>query len=190
MINEDSRLKRCFPDSSVIAYKRSKNLKDILVKSRFQSSRKPQRNQRGFRGCGEGSNGFCKVCQIIPKWGIKEHKCQKTKKKFTINSQVSCVTKNVIYKLTCTKCIDWVYIGETGRRFRDRFLEHRGYVTQKALNQPTGEHFNKPGHNVDNILPTIIERVFPIENKALRLRRESYWIKEYQSVEYGANKKS
>ena len=95
----------------------------------------------------------------------------------------------MIYKLSCTKCIDWVYIGETGRRFRDRFQEHRGYVSQKNLSQPTGEHLNKPGHTVDNILPTIIERVFPIDNKALRLRRESYWIKKYQSVEFGANKK-
>ena len=44
-------------------------------------------------------------------------------------------------------------------------------------------------HSVENILPIIIERVLPIDKKALRLRRESYWIKEYQSIEFGANKK-
>ena len=189
MIDEDPRLKRCFPIPSVIAYKRSKNLKDMLVKSKFQSSRNLHRKSNGFNRCGENFSGSCKACENIPKWGIKHHTCHKTKNKFTINSQISCVTKNVIYKLSCTKCIDWVYIGETGRRFRDRFQEHRGYVSQKNLSQPTGEHFNKPGHTVDNILPTIIERVFPIDNKALRLRRESYWIKKYQSVEFGANKK-
>ena len=189
MINEDPRLKRCFPIPSVIAYKRSKNLKDMLVRSKYQGSRKHQRNSNGFIHCGRNYSGSCKSCQNIPKWGIKEHKCHRTKKEYTINSKVSCVTKNVIYKLNCTKCADWVYIGETGRRFSDRFQEHRGYVTQKVFSQPSGEHFNKPGHSVENILPTIIERVLPIDNKALRLRRESYWIKEYQSIEYGANKK-
>ena len=32
MVKEDSRLKRIFPQPSVIAYKRGKNLKDLLVR--------------------------------------------------------------------------------------------------------------------------------------------------------------
>ena len=189
MIDDDPRLKRCFQKPSVIAYKRSKNLKDMLVRSKFQSTKRPSRNPNGFHKCGYNFFGNCKACEIIPKWGIKTHKNNKTKKSYDINCPITCTTKNVIYKLNCTKCTDWVYIGETGRRFRDRFLEHRGYVSQKDINQPTGEHFNQPGHSVQNILPTIIERVLPTNNKTLRLRRESYWIKEYESVEFGANKK-
>ena len=83
-----------------------------------------------------------------------------------------------------------MYIGETERRFYDRFQDHRGYVNRNDTSQPAGQHFNQPGHSVDNMLPTIIERIFPENNKTLRLRRESYWIKEYQSIEFGANKKS
>ena len=162
----------------------------MLVRSKFQSSRRPKRNPNGFHRCGEGSSGSCSTCRIIPKWGTKDHKCQKTNTTYNINSPVTCTTKNVIYKITCTKCINWVYIGETERRFLDRFRDHRGYVNRKDISQPTGEHFNKPGHSIDNMLPTIIERVFPTDNKSLRLRRESHWIREYQSIEFGANKKS
>ena len=39
------------------------------------------------------------------------------------------------------------YIGQTKRRFCDRFSEHRSYVSQKKFDQVCGEHFNKAGHS-------------------------------------------
>ena len=101
-------------------------------------------------------------------------------------------TKNVVYRITCKKprCADFVYVGETKRRFCDRFLEHRGYVTRKELNQVCGEHFNKPGHKCSDMLPVIIEQVQPNNDNFLRLRREKYWINTYESVEFGGNRHS
>ena len=40
MIDEDPRMRSCFPKPSVVAYKRPKNLRDLLVKSKFQSLRR------------------------------------------------------------------------------------------------------------------------------------------------------
>ena len=52
-----------------------------------------------------------------------------------------------------------------------------------------GEHFNKQGHSSNDMLPTVIEQVFPFNNH-LRQRREKLWINKYEAVQFGANKKS
>ena len=83
----------------------------------------------------------------------------------------------------------FVYIGETGRRFCDRFADHRGYVSRKELDKVVGEHFNKPRHKYEDMLPTIIEQVLPLNDPFLRSRREKYWINKYQAIDYGANKR-
>ena len=89
----------------------------------------------------------------------------------------------------CKKCPSFCYIGETRKRFRDRMEQHRGSITQKKDN-PVGNHFNKPGHSVADLLPVAIERVLPKGNHLLRKTRESYWINQYDSVTFGANIRS
>ena len=143
----------------------------------------------GFVGCHRGFWESCSLCRLIPKAGFRTHKCHKTKQIFNINSVVTCDTQNVIYKISCEKCIDFVYIGETGRRFRDRFTDHRGYVSRKELDKAVGEHFNKPRHNIEDMIPTVIEKVQPSNDNFLRSRREKYWINKYQAIDYGANKR-
>ena len=138
--------------------------------------------------CGRGWWRWCEACKLIPERGLKNHTCDRSKETFTIKSPVTCTTRNVVYKISCRKC-NFFYIGETSRRFCDRFLEHRGYVLQKDLTKPVGEHFNTLRHSADDIIPTIIEQVLPDDNH-LRLRRETFWINKYEAIEFGANKKS
>ena len=192
LIDEDPRLKRVFPQPSVVAYRRGKNLKDLLVKAKIYTKRKSNRTINGYFRCGRGFFNQCATCALIPENGIKSHKCYITKEIYQINSNVTCVSENVIYKITCKKpqCKSFVYIGQTKRRFCDRFSEHRGYVSQKRLDQVCGEHFNKIGHSQVDMLPTIIEQVNPRGDDFLRLKREELWIRNYQSVEFGANKLS
>ena len=54
-----------------------------------------------------------------------------------------------------------ILIGQTKRKFCDRFSEHRGYVSQKKFDQVCGEHFNKAGHSQSDMLPIILEQVTP-----------------------------
>ena len=51
MSDEDPILRRCFSKPSVVAYKRPKNLRDLLVKSKFQSGRRSDRILNGFSRC-------------------------------------------------------------------------------------------------------------------------------------------
>ena len=66
--------------------------------------------------------------------------------------------------------------------------DHRGYVSQKKLDQVCGEHFKKTGHSQLDMLPVILEEFTPKNDDFLRLRREELWIRNYQSIEFGANK--
>ena len=154
--------------------------------------RKSSRKISGYSRCDRGFFNKCKACNLIPTNGIKTHQCNKTKKTFKIDSPVTCTTTNVIYRITCKKprCKNFVYIGQTKRRFCDRFSDHRGYVSQRKLDQVCGEHFNKPGHSQLDMLPVILEEVTPKNDDFLRLRREELWIRRYQSIEFGANKHS
>ena len=40
----------------------------------------------------------------------------------------------------------------------DRFKEHIGYVKSANLTQPTGNHFNLPGHTLSNMKVTVHEK--------------------------------
>ena len=186
MCDDSPKLKRCFPNPPVVAYKRHKNLRDLLIRSKVQTRRSSKRIIGGFKICGR----MCTLCRYIPNDGIKHHKCYKTGIVYDISTPVNCTTTNVIYKISCKRCPKWVYIGETGQRFCERFTAHRGYVNKKEVDKPTGCHFNKKGHTLLDMTPIIIEEVRPKNDPNLRLIRESYWITLYQSVEFGANTQS
>ena len=128
MTSEDPRLKRIFPKQSVVAYRRGKNLKDLLVRAKVSAKRKSNRILNGLFKCGRGFFKQCVTCSEIPRNGIKTHKCNKTSEVFHINNNVNCIFENVIYRITCQKpqCKSFVYIGQTKRRFCDRISEHRG----------------------------------------------------------------
>ena len=180
MIKESPRLSRIFPKPSVIEYKRSPNLKDLLVKAKVTTKRRSNRKVNGYFRCGCGFFNMCKTCSLIPENGIKTHHCHKTGKSYQINSPVSCLSENVIYKIACKKCRDWAHIGQTKRRFCDRFNNHRSYVSEKKFDQICGEHFNRKGHTQADMLPIILEQVYPKNDAFLRLRREKFWINTYE----------
>ena len=76
---------------------------------------------------------MCKTCALIPEKGIKTHKSHRKNETHQITSNVTCVTDNVIYKISCKKpqCKDFIYIGETKNKFSERFGDHRGYFLKK-----------------------------------------------------------
>ena len=150
--------------------------------AKVSTRKKSSRTQCGFAHC----KHCCMVC--IHSEQSSSHKCQQTGQEWKITAPINCQTKNVVYKLSCRKCQDFVYIGETRRRFCDRVQEHRGYITQKKLNHPVGSHFNERGHSVADLQPLAIERVLPRDDHLLRRRRERLWINKYDAIDFGANR--
>ena len=136
----------------------------------------------------------CVTCPYVSPG--KEVKSTATGETFDINSPVSCDTENIIYCITCKRC-QQQYVGQSGKGLGVRFAQHRGYVNnyfkhQEAgkATQPTGEHFNSAGHQgVIDMDLKIIEKVFS-KSEAVRRERESFYIKKFQVVSKGINRKS
>ena len=108
--------------------------------------------------------------------------------KVDINTSVSCTSRNVVYLIGCKKCTQQ-YIGETERTVKERFLEHKGYVTSKVTNKATGEHFNQKGHSFSDMTVTVIEQIFN-QNPQYRKQREKMWINRFNTKYKGLNKMS
>ena len=63
MTGQSANLKRVFPQPSLIAYRRPKNLREHLIRAKISSKRKSSRLKNGYGPCNEG----CQTCWISVK---------------------------------------------------------------------------------------------------------------------------
>ena len=63
----------------------------------------------------------------------------------------TCQSEIVVYSIICRRC-GCLYIGETGRRLRERFSEHLRSVRNKSPGFPVAEHFNSASHSLNDIM--------------------------------------
>ena len=129
----------------------------------------------------------CQNCVICP--FVKEGKTVASTSnncKVDINSSVTCASSNIIYLLGCKRCPQQ-YIGETERSLKERFSEHRGYVTNNVISKATGKHFNEKSHRVSDMTITILEKIFN-PNPQFRKTREKLWINKFNTKYKGLNK--
>ena len=62
-----------------------------------------------------------------------------------------------------------------------------GYVRNKTKD-PTGIHFNLPGHSISDMEVSVLEKVYT-QSRAIRESRESMWIRNFESETKGMNEK-
>ena len=181
---KDNHMKEVF-DKPLVAYRqaRKSSLRSLLVKTKLPQVKRANRTRAGMKKCNK-----CNCCPFIQ----EGHKIQGTASNVVVNlsKPVSCQTENIVYCLSCTKptCSGIQYIGETGRKFQQRLSEHLGYIRSKTLSQPTGLHFNLPGHSASDMKGTIIEHCGD-KSKTYRKLRESFFINQFNTVRKGMNKK-
>ena len=132
ILRDDSTTSNIFGKPPLKAFRRAKNLKDLLVRSSLPRNLPSQ--PTGTFTC---NRTVCRTCShvnssstiITPKGHVN------------ITGHFSCITDNVVYCLTCVKCPSTVYILETGRRLADRFREHRRDVINGRNDKPySGAH--------------------------------------------------
>ena len=80
------------------------------------------------------------------------------------------------------------YIGQTGRSVKDRIKEHLRYVSNKVLTEPTGRHFNLPGHDISMLRFSVIEKCSTV-SRMFREEREEKFIKLFHTKFKGMNRK-
>ena len=87
---------------------------------------------------------------------------------------MSCITENLIYLITCRKC-HVQYVGETGRRLRDRLNNHKSTIKRKE-NTPISIHFNSPNHSILDLEIVGIEKIANQLNSInIRKTKEKEW---------------
>ena len=103
----------------------------------------------------------------------------------TIHDHIDCNSKNLVYMIHCLRC-NKQYIGETKRRLKDRYNEHR-----RPVDRPTAvsDHFLSDNHSPDDIELIPLELIHSSRD-AFRKAREAYLIERGQTLEpKGINKR-
>eukprot|EP00061_Rhincodon_typus_P002756 g18384.t1 len=138
-LQSDPSTKDIFPSPPLSAFRRDRSLHDSLVRSTRPTSP-------------TSPNTFpcnCRKCYTCP-YIAPLTPIQGPKKTFHIRQMFTCTSTNVVYCIHCSQC-GLLYIGETKRRLRDRFVEHLRSVHDKRQHLPVANHFNSPSHSLDDM---------------------------------------
>ena len=167
-----------------VAFRRSPNLRDLIVTAKRPSNSTnphPQLPSGSFR-CGKN----CATCHYISD-GLTTYTFFSTNETRHINSNLTYDTKNLIYMIQCNRC-NLQYIGETKRRLKDRFNEHRRTIDNpNTKSKPTtvAQHFlSSPNHTANDMQLIPIEKVFS-NRDSIRKAREAFLILKGRTIDPG-----
>ena len=192
ILQSNPKLKELFPRGSIIpSFRRSKNLKELLAPSRFRSTAvgQPIHQTNGSFKC---NRSRCDLCQNFFVQS-KSFLSLQTGKKYTINSRISCDSKNVIYLASCKKC-RLQYVGSTTTDFRIRFRNHKSAMLTNKTTCEVAVHFNKTSHVLTDFSFQCIDQVQALNNPnnidKLLITKEAYWSAQLFSLApFGMNKR-
>jgi hypothetical protein len=129
-------LAKLFTEPPVVAFRRSKSIKDALVRAAVS---RPSSTVGQCKPCG---NKRCKCCLQLQHAQVFHSKA--TGKEYKIFCNVNCKIPNVVCLLDCHVCGSQ-YVGESVQTFNKRMNGHRSDLTKKTL-LPVSQHFVSPGH--------------------------------------------
>ena len=174
IIDKSKNLTKMFPEKPVIAYKRPKSLKDILVRSKLTTNK--ENNVVGQSGpC---NTKWCLTCSLMKSTCTFS---SSSGAKSTIKYSSNCRTSNAIYLITCRIC-NKKYVGETKQMLARRMNLHRSdWKTLKFNRSPVAEHFHQTGHTFTDIDLCCIEFREGWSDKT-RKERETYWIRRLHTL--------
>ena len=161
ILTNDDSTRVVFPQPPLKAYRRAKNLRDLLVHSDFPTVQPAQ--QLGTFPC---KRTICRTCAHIN----QSTSIPSPGGQIKITGHFTCTSDNVIYCISCRKCPRAVYIEETGHRLADRFREHRLDVLHKKSDLPVAQHFKSPGHSQEDVRVAVLKS--GLARKDVRQREE------------------
>jgi len=167
-------------------YRRSKNLKDFLVRSKLESGKPksrvgPEDRPNPLNKCRSRS---CTYCPHLDRSGTITSTT--TGRTYQAKRHISCCSHNLIYCITCTICKKQ-YVGQTSKKLKERFINHFGNINNKRLADPIGRHFSSAGHHGRKTLTIHIVEFIPAPynsnvGKSLRDSSERRWMYKLQSI--------
>ena len=126
----------------------------------------------------------CATCPYISH-GLTTYTFFSTGETRPIKFNLTCETKNLIYMIQCNRC-NLQYIGETKRRLKDRFKEHRRTIdnpNNKSKPTTAAEHFlSSPNHIANDMRLIPIEKTFS-NRDSIRKGREAFLIQKGRTID-------
>ena len=167
-----------FKNPPVRAYRRSENLRDILVRATL----KPLNTQQTKHIQQPCTRQDCQTCKLLKRRNVLPTKDRDMK----LAQNVDCNTNNVVYLLECNKCKKQ-YVGETKRKFIVRFKEHLADIRHNR-DTPVAKHYNLNSHKNNTTpvfpIPSILSRIagHPDRTTDVRKNKEKMWIYTLRSI--------
>ena len=189
-LESNPKLKELFPKNSIIpSYRRSKNLKEILAPSKFASATSQNTNSCAA-GCFKCDKNRCDLCK---NYFIESRifRSFKTGKSYSIRSNLTCDSKNVIYLVSCKKC-QLQYIGSTTTEFKVRFRNHKSSMVTNKKSCEVAVHFNSIPHSLQDFSFQCIDQINPdcVEVDKFLITKEAYWSAQLFTLSpHGLNKR-
>ena len=119
MLTNSEEHRKVFPEPPLIAFRRCKNLKDILVRARLSNEGNGGNDKKGCSRCGKSR---CQVCNVMSN---SEHfHSNIDSREYRINNSFNCDSSNVVYLLEGTVC-GVQYVGSICTPFRLRFDNYK-----------------------------------------------------------------
>lgn len=194
-LQSKERLAHIFRERPVIAYKRSKSLRDVLVRTTLMD--RTSEGHAIIKGsCGPCNKPKCSWCVLINKTSTFTG-TQRDDKVFDIFHTVNCQSTFVIYIIECRIC-RLQYVGKSETAFNLRLNNHRNHIKRGINSCELSEHFlhNSRSHDFSkDVTITIIEQIkrsnMTIERKKEILRgREIFWQSRLNTLQpNGLNKR-
>jgi hypothetical protein len=186
-------LKNIFGGKRIVtAYRRPKNLKEILAPSKLRDSDVENSPNNGLNngkiGCNKCS-GRCDLCRNYLE-SSRKFTSIATKKFYFIKQELGCKSKNVIYLVTCNKC-NLQYVGSTRNEFKVRFRNHKSSMLTNKKTCEVAIHFNSTPHKLSDFSFLAIESLKNLNNiEGDLLNREAYWCTQLFTFQpHGLNKR-
>ena len=188
LLQIDSELEPVFKDLPMMAFRRNKNLGDMLGSKQLRNSKviRQQRHNiiRRCKPCTEDRTKKC--CKQVNDTSI--FKSATTGKEFKIFHETNCQSNNIIYLMECSIC-NIQYVGKTQTSLEKRINGHRSDAKCKRDPITADLHFRLPGHDFNRDAKfTIIEQALNERDKSemasFLLKIEDNWIQRLRTL-YG-----
>ena len=162
----------------MVAFRRPKCLKDILVHSELKTP-------VNIKGCVKCTDKRCRVCDYLVE-GTR-FSSGVTGKSYIINFNMGCNSDHVIYVISCTRCA-MQYVGSTINKLRIRFNNQKSrlnsHVKLTTVNRVKDDiiykHFNQPDHQ--GLRDVRIQLIDKGSNERSLREREAQWAYRLRTI--------
>ena len=198
MVARDQRMGKIFPKIPRPAFKRGKNVKELLCKARLPPIRKintrssGEESRNGVTRCNKGLNRRgCVCCPFItsrPEEVIKFVEIHNSGEKIPVEGRINCKTGGgFLYLLWSEKDPGKQYLGSSGQEPRRRLGSHKSDIENQRLNKAVAKHFFETKSTVKDLRFVPFKKL-KSKDKLILKHFENKAINDYNLIEKGINR--